>query len=272
MEYKHERFRLNKYCEFKNREVESEFMEYEKTASLNILRFLILVMGFTFAIFAVSDFINHRDSNNIITILALRAGGLAIALSAFFIAGKFKRYDNTLLMITVSELAIFGIYLLTLFHQKTSDPALQFMSVMLHILTIFLIPNRWKNCMITGCIILLSYIIFCSIFYSHVQSPSLLQRALYLFICLFSCAIFIYGKESLERKHFAAEQLLIFMSITDGLTGIYNRRRFEQILSSWIRSIRHDPFCLVLCDIDDFKIVNDSLGHNAGDEVLISTA
>ena len=62
------------------------------------------------------------------------------------------------------------------------------------------------------------------------------------------------------------------MSITDRLTGIFNRGRFEYVLGLWIRNMRHDPFCLLLFDIDDFKKVNDRFGHNAGDQVLLGTA
>jgi diguanylate cyclase (GGDEF)-like protein len=61
------------------------------------------------------------------------------------------------------------------------------------------------------------------------------------------------------------------MSITDRLTGIYNRGRFEYFLGHWIKSSRHNPFSLILFDIDDFKKVNDRYGHTAGDEVLIKT-
>jgi diguanylate cyclase (GGDEF)-like protein len=62
------------------------------------------------------------------------------------------------------------------------------------------------------------------------------------------------------------------MSITDRLTGIYNRGRFEYILDLWIRNMRHDPFCLLLYDIDDFKKVNDHMGHAVGDQVLVETS
>ncbi|OES45871.1 hypothetical protein BA724_02430 [Domibacillus iocasae] len=56
----------------------------------------------------------------------------------------------------------------------------------------------------------------------------------------------------------------------DGLTGIANRKTFEQVMQGWIES--QLPFCLILLDIDHFKKVNDTFGHVKGDEVLVFTA
>ena len=60
----------------------------------------------------------------------------------------------------------------------------------------------------------------------------------------------------------------------DGLTGIKNRRSFEEALrSEWERYKRHDSeFCLALIDLDRFKNINDTHGHDAGDEVLQAVA
>lgn len=63
-------------------------------------------------------------------------------------------------------------------------------------------------------------------------------------------------------------------SITDPLTGMANRRGAHDALISETRAF-HDaglPFCLALFDIDHFKAVNDTHGHDVGDEVLVDFA
>jgi diguanylate cyclase (GGDEF)-like protein len=64
------------------------------------------------------------------------------------------------------------------------------------------------------------------------------------------------------------------LAITDGLTGIYNRRYFEERLAEELRRAERfvHPLSVVLLDIDHFKRVNDTYGHLAGDYVLSSFA
>lgn len=59
-------------------------------------------------------------------------------------------------------------------------------------------------------------------------------------------------------------------AFTDDLTGLANRRRFERQLEREVaRTERYGhPFCLLMLDIDHFKEVNDTRGHDAGDEAL----
>lgn len=60
------------------------------------------------------------------------------------------------------------------------------------------------------------------------------------------------------------------MALTDGLTGLYTHRLFQEKLAAEIEwSERHNrPFCLVMVDTDNFKTFNDTLGHPAGDSLL----
>jgi diguanylate cyclase (GGDEF)-like protein len=64
------------------------------------------------------------------------------------------------------------------------------------------------------------------------------------------------------------------LSITDSLTGLFNRRYFDNRLFEEIqRAIRYESvFSLAILDIDDFKLFNDSEGHLAGDEILKAVA
>ena len=64
------------------------------------------------------------------------------------------------------------------------------------------------------------------------------------------------------------------LAVTDGLTGISNRPNMEQsLLNEFGRSMRYNsPLSIVLLDVDHFKDVNDSYGHQKGDEILVTFA
>ena len=68
-----------------------------------------------------------------------------------------------------------------------------------------------------------------------------------------------------ENHHFRS------LSVTDELTSLYNKRFFNRQLNVEIARTQRtgEPFCLIFIDLDNFKIVNDTLGHTKGDEFLI---
>jgi two-component system, chemotaxis family, response regulator WspR len=73
-----------------------------------------------------------------------------------------------------------------------------------------------------------------------------------------------------QRELMAANIELQRLSSMDGLTGLNNRRRFDEYASTeWRRALRERvPFGLLLIDVDKFKTYNDANGHLAGDELL----
>jgi len=75
---------------------------------------------------------------------------------------------------------------------------------------------------------------------------------------------------SIRRDLEEANERLHRLSMLDGLTGIANRRRFDEALDvEWRRGVRsHAPLSLLMIDIDAFKPYNDAHGHQAGDECL----
>ena len=80
---------------------------------------------------------------------------------------------------------------------------------------------------------------------------------------------FELGKTLEEHRH-----QLYQVSITDELTGLYNRRHFEKVLAQKLpESLEENrSLCLALIDIDGFKFINDTYGHPVGDKVLKTIA
>ena len=80
----------------------------------------------------------------------------------------------------------------------------------------------------------------------------------------------IVNRDITERKR--AEEMLAHNAFHDGLTGLPNRALFlDRLQHALTLSKRHSnyKFAVLLIDVDEFRIVNDSLGHAAGDELLI---
>ncbi|MCU1392133.1 MAG: hypothetical protein JWM34_561 [Ilumatobacteraceae bacterium] len=77
-----------------------------------------------------------------------------------------------------------------------------------------------------------------------------------------------------RRRNAVLVEELNQLSRQDPLTGIGNRRAWEErVVAEMLRSGRHGgTLSVILCDLDDFKAVNDALGHAAGDRVLRATA
>lgn len=81
----------------------------------------------------------------------------------------------------------------------------------------------------------------------------------------------------LERAHTAlsrAHEQLRVLATTDPLTGLANRRLFDELLAARLEeAARYSrPLAVLLLDLDGFKSVNDSYGHAAGDTVLVAVA
>jgi diguanylate cyclase (GGDEF)-like protein len=77
--------------------------------------------------------------------------------------------------------------------------------------------------------------------------------------------ILLSYKQGLEE----ANAKLLDLAVTDPLTGLYNRRKFEEVINMEIpRAERWGPLSLLMIDLDSFKMVNDRYGHAVGDDAL----
>jgi diguanylate cyclase (GGDEF)-like protein len=92
-------------------------------------------------------------------------------------------------------------------------------------------------------------------------------------LCAVNLALVMFLARSLKRR-FEVEEKLEVLATTDSLTGLKNRRSFDQAIElEWNRARRTgQPVSLLMIDADHFKAYNDTFGHQAGDAALAGLA
>ncbi len=102
-------------------------------------------------------------------------------------------------------------------------------------------------------------------------APALIAVALFASLIITILVIRLYQSTAkLERERMQAQHL----AYHDALTGLGNRAKFELSLSEAINELKNDgnQIALLILDLDRFKLVNDTLGHQAGDELIREVA
>lgn len=137
--------------------------------------------------------------------------------------------------------------------------------------------HRLTTPFVCGIIAIIVY--FACYFYSknHIPSNAITNpgiiNMLYSFNCI--CTFFFISVFSIlfmlemrisHKKLFDENQMLGKIAGNDALTGLFNRWSMKEEMEKTL--LNDKPFCLIMCDIDDFKKINDTYGHNCGDEVL----
>lgn len=224
----------------------------------SIMRLLFAVTGSALVMFACLQILNG--------FWWVGGGELAAAATLFFGVWRLSTTLHLQRWIYAYLVALFSFFMVIMLLPEASVSA--FVWVLMIPVLAYLLLGKREGMLLSLPFMLLGGVIY----YVHlgdVGSPRVMIDLLNMVLCGILMLAFIHVYEVWREE---AEQRLVDMAETDALTGLANRSKFQGILNRTIAESGRSgtEFALVIMDIDHFKVVNDTLGHDAGDQVLKS--
>lgn len=256
-----------------NAEQRNEFEKYRMNVSLPVVRaFSIVVILFNLFLL-IPDIINLSGLAVLIVIIA-RVVFSVVLVFLFIWLKRIKTFAALAGVMTAAE-AIGIIQFLYVFHLYPNPSfMIQLLGLMILIILIFLVPNRWGNMLITAIAGTAVFLWFAYDKFASGHLVELIAGTVYLSIEIALCAVFARFFQGYQLRECMARAELERACETDPLTRIGNRNMLADERKEWVQSLGEQgrPFSLVLMDVDNLKQINDSFGHVVGDAILMVVA
>ncbi|HHX77219.1 MAG TPA: GGDEF domain-containing protein [Firmicutes bacterium] len=187
---------------------------------------------------------------------------------------RVEEYGSLVKWITAYTVISPAIYLFLIYHHGDPVFFIRCLSIILIIHVIFMLPNRWLNNLIISCLLALSFFVLMYFRYPEVPIAELRAAFLYSIVFIMFTSMSSYRLHYYKRMQFLKNKELESIATRDTLTGIFNRLKFNEELDKWLHYSKRykTALSLIMFDFDDFKQVNDTFGHLAGDRVISGVA
>ncbi|RJO74042.1 MAG: diguanylate cyclase [Myxococcales bacterium] len=270
---------------FNSHDVEAKFQNYYFSSTIRPMRIGILLFTFAFAIFGVLDYyIAPEAAQWVWMIRYLIVCPLAILIYILSFVPSFRDWWQLAMAILVLA-ASFGVIAMVALAEPPGS-YLYYAGLMMVLFSTFLFL-RFVWATLCSWAVVFAYNLAVAIF-TNMQPKFMVNNNFFLTFFCISIMFVSYQLDRSNRRAFyieddlrqardRAENLaneMKLLSARDGLTGVANRRMFDEFLEKeWRRNMRtQTPLSLIMFDIDFFKRYNDGYGHQAGDECLKAVA
>ncbi len=260
--------------EFRDEKIEKEFRQSGFYKVRALVRPLLLFLSSLFSIVILFDLIFAEEQYYPLISIPLRVLYIIASILVVVKVSSVSDFYNLSIMLTAYEFLSICIFFYLI---GVTINTYSYMSIGTGIITIsiliFMIPNRWIHYVFLSFMTILCYFV---LFHPTGIEADLLNRivgTIFMLSSVLLIAVLSVRSAVEQRVQYLSSMKLLQLSLTDPLTGIANRGRFNESMQSWIKCANeYDvPLSLVLFDFDDFKRVNDTYGHLIGDQVILQT-
>jgi diguanylate cyclase (GGDEF)-like protein len=253
--------------------IESAYRADQFRANLRYLRFSLVMLVALILVIIRIDHVVMPDIRAALPDFA-RLGVMLPLLGVAFAITFLRRADvwYPRAMAVLMSLALVGVTWVGLWAWGQGEPRLFIRLLIGTIAVYFMLGLPFRSAVAVNLVAIAFYVGAAT---SHAMPDTqLLHNLAMLVMTNVICATGAFNLEHLRRIAWLEGQLLADSALQDGLTGIHNRRRFDEHLQRvWQQGVReHKPLALLFADIDHFKKYNDRYGHQAGDEAMKAVA
>jgi len=260
--------------EFLDKATEAGYFEFEVHGISAHLRLITAAMGLLFLAFAIPDWFAMDGNPAFWFILLMRVGFFAFMVFLGRYLGKVRSAQVFCRWISAAELMCTLFFIVSFVLYRPADFLIQSFGLMLLLASFYLVPNRFKYQVAVSLTVIAVFLNSAWLVLDDIPVMHMAASAVYLLLLVLVSMIAFVRTSYYKRRQYVNNQRLRELSITDPLTRIYNRQKFNEELWREISRFRRTraPLSLIMVDFDDFKQINDRYGHLQGDRVLVEAA
>lgn len=258
--------------QLKNKALEGEYYRAELIKNLRYMKFMLILAGVIYFLFIIPEYFLAESSSAFLELLISRTIVFLLILALYMKLNTSKNHGDLVYWFAIYEVIIAISFIYISSRLNSPNFLIQCFGLMVLILGIFLVNNRWIYTNVIVFLITTAYFIWAYTYFEDLSVNEFLAGIVHLALVIFITSLSSLRINHNRRLQYLNEKALLKMAYRDALTGIYNKEKFNQEYSRLsLRAIENDEkFGLIIFDIDDFKRVNDEHGHLVGDDILVA--